>query len=311
MTSDSIGSVGARAATRKELQQPRHRRGGDGARARSGERRTGEPARERGGRTIAAASGNGNDRALTRRTARWRVIDLSDARFRRNRNDAMERGGKKKIGRETTGKESSGGGHPQATVGSSDRRRSARGLRGSAAIGRRLGGGRVQREGGGRPTRKLAMAEIGPGCSVAVQRERWRATWTSARAGRQARRGSEGRRQWGRSAARTTRGSDERVGSAAKSARECARGAAMAAATRERKAVALIDRPIGCAISTKSRRRDGGLEGRGLVLNPMSFMVVRRYSPGPWMVHSCHGLGLGGRGLVLDPGLWMAHSRKG
>ncbi|KAK9112004.1 hypothetical protein Scep_019523 [Stephania cephalantha] len=32
---------------------------------------------------------------------------------------------------------------------------------------------------------------------------------------------------------------------------------------------------------------------------------------GPWMVHSCHGLGLGGRGLVLDPGLWMAHSRKG
>ncbi|KAK9148967.1 hypothetical protein Scep_007724 [Stephania cephalantha] len=54
-----------------------------------------------------------------------------------------------------------------------------------------------------------------------------------------------------------------------------------------------------------------GLEGRGLVLNSMSFMVVRRYYPGPWMVHSRPGLGLGGRGLVLDPGLWMAHSRKG
>ncbi|KAK9100508.1 hypothetical protein Scep_023938 [Stephania cephalantha] len=26
--------------------------------------------------------------------------------------------------------------------------------------------------------------------------------------------------------------------------------------------------------------------GRGLVLNPRSFMVVRRYYPGPWMVHS-------------------------
>ncbi|KAK9166896.1 hypothetical protein Scep_002087 [Stephania cephalantha] len=73
-------------------------------------------------------------------------------------------------------------------------------------------------------------------------------------------------------------------------------------------------RPLGCAISTKSRRREGaiveivvdrvgplaseswllficdmrglGLEGRGLVLNPMSSMVVRRYYPGPWMVHS-------------------------
>ncbi|KAK9094629.1 hypothetical protein Scep_026098 [Stephania cephalantha] len=252
-----------------------------------------------------------------------------------------DRGGKKEIGKRD---DREGESTAAVTTGDGREQRSAAVGQGGCVARRRSDGG----QGGCAAARRwrTATAEVGSGGdrtsgSVAVQRELMAGDVDAGE-------GLDGRQRRGSSDAgsgvarqrRRREGSDERVRSAAK-ARECGAGERPAAASArqrqrrgERRGGALStgrmrdfdeiattrwrDLGVGCRVRKSRRERDvlrfaisRGLEGRGLVLNPMSFMVVRRYSPGPWMVHSRPGLGLGGRGLVLDPGLWMTHSRKG